>query len=37
MSAKLTPTDGVDGVHFTAAGQAAIGRAVAEKVKAILN
>src|SRR5918998_3924659 len=34
---KLTTTDGVDGVHFTAAAHKAIGTGVAEKVKAILQ
>ena len=34
---KLTATDGLDGVHFTAAGHQAIGTGVAEKVKAILK
>ena len=34
---KLTTTDGVDGVHFTAAAHKAIGAGVAEKVKAILQ
>jgi len=32
----LTPTDGMDGVHLTAAGQRAIGEGVAERVKKIL-
>jgi lysophospholipase L1-like esterase len=34
---KLTSTDGVDGVHFTAGAHKAIGTGVAEKVKAILQ
>lgn len=33
----LTRTDGMDGIHFTAAGQRAIGEGVAVKVKAILQ
>ena len=32
----LTPTDGMDGIHLTAAGQRAIGEGVAERVKKIL-
>jgi lysophospholipase L1-like esterase len=34
---KLTATDGLDGVHFTAASHKAIGTGVAEKVQAILK
>ena len=34
---KLTTTDGLDGVHFTAAAHKAIGTGVAEKVKGILQ
>lgn len=34
---QVTKTDGSDGIHFTEAGQKAIGLAVAEKVKTILN
>ncbi|WP_246148657.1 SGNH/GDSL hydrolase family protein [Skermanella pratensis] len=34
---KLTTTDGVDGIHLTAAAHKAIGNGVAEKVKAILK
>ncbi len=34
---KLTSTDGVDGVHFTAVAHKAIGTGVAEKVKAMLQ
>ncbi|RVA60675.1 hydrolase, partial [Mesorhizobium sp. M7A.F.Ca.CA.001.08.1.1] len=30
-------TDGVDGIHFTAANNADLGRAVADKVKSILE
>jgi lysophospholipase L1-like esterase len=33
---KLTPTDGMDGVHLTAAAQKKIGENVAERVKKIL-
>lgn len=34
---RLTKTDGMDGVHFSAAGQKAIGEGVAEKVRKILQ
>jgi lysophospholipase L1-like esterase len=34
---QVTKTNGSDGIHFSEAGQKAIGLAVAEKVKAILN
>jgi lysophospholipase L1-like esterase len=34
---RLTKTDGMDGVHFSAAGQKAIGEGVAEKVCKILQ
>ena len=34
---KITPTDGIDGIHFSAAAQRKIGLAVADKVKAIFK
>lgn len=34
---KLTATDGVDGIHFTATAHAAIGNGVAEKIRTILK
>ena len=34
---KLTATDGVDGIHLSAAAHKAIGTGVGEKVKAILK
>ena len=34
---QVTPTDGVDGIHLSKEAHAKIGKAVAEKVKAMMQ